>query len=60
MSARGGLDAVKTTLVKVVEEEVVEYTPIEEGRKGWMRQRRVSRGGDWVVVEREILKQGTI
>lgn len=61
MSARGGLDAVKPTLVKVVEEEVVvEYTPIEEGKKGWMRQRRISRGGDWIVVEREILKQGTI
>jgi hypothetical protein len=60
VSARGGLDAVKPTLVKVVEEEYVEYTPIEEGEKGWMRQRRVSRGGDWVVVEREILGQGTI
>ena len=60
MSARGGFDAVKPTLVKVVEEEIVEYTPIEEGRKGWLRQRRVSRGGDWIVVEREILKQGTI
>jgi len=60
MSARGGLDAVKPTLVKVVEEEVVEYTPIEEGKKGWMRQRRVSRGGDWIVVEREILQRGTI
>ena len=60
MSARGGLDAVKPTLVKVVEEEIVEYTPIEDGEKGWMRQRRVSRGGDWVVVEREILRQGAI
>lgn len=60
MSSRGGLNAVKPTLVKVVEEEIVEYTPIDEGKKGWMRQRRVSRGGDWVVVEREILKQGTI
>jgi hypothetical protein len=60
VSARGGLDAVKPTLVKVVEEEYVEYTPIKEGEKGWMRQRRVSRGGDWIVVEREILGQGTI
>lgn len=60
MSARGGLDAVRPSLVKVVEEEVVEYTPIEEGEKGWIRQRRVSRGGDWIVVEREILKQGAI
>jgi hypothetical protein len=60
MSARGGLDAVKPTLVKVIEEEVVEYTPIEEGKKGWVRQRRVSRGGDWIVLEREVLKRGTI
>ena len=57
---RGSGDAVKPTLVKVVEEEIVEYTPIEEGEKGWMRQRRVSRGGDWVVVEREILQRGAI
>jgi hypothetical protein len=54
-------DKPKPTLVKVVEEEVVEYTPIEEGEeKGWMKQRRVSRGGDWVVVEREILSQSAI
>jgi hypothetical protein len=60
-SARGGLDAVKPTLVKVVEEEMVEYTPVEEGEeKGWMRQRRVSRGGEWVVVERELIKGGAI
>lgn len=52
----------KGTPVKVVEEEVVEYTPIEEGHemKGWMKQRRVSRGGDWVVVEREILSHSAI
>ena len=56
----GGLDAANQTLVKVVEEEIVEYTPIEEGEKGWMRQRRISRGGDWVVVEREILERGAI
>ena len=60
MSARGGLEAVKPTLVKVVEEEIVEYTPIEEGEKGWVKQRRVSRGGDWIVVEREILGPGAI
>jgi len=61
MSARGGLDAVKPTFVKVVEEEMVEYTPIEEGAdKGWLRQRRVSRAGEWVVVERELLAQGAI
>lgn len=60
MSARGGFEGIKPTLVKVVEEEIVEYTPIEEGEKGWVRQRRVSRGGDWIVVEREILGQGTI
>jgi len=52
--------SIKSTKVKVVKEEQVEYTPIEEGEKGWMRQRKVSRGGDWVVVEREILKQGAI
>jgi hypothetical protein len=46
------------TLVKVVEEEVVEYTPVEG--KGWIRQRRVSRGGDWIVLEREILNEGAI
>jgi hypothetical protein len=48
-----------TTPIKVVEEEVVEYTPIEEGG-GWMRQRRVSRDGDWVVLEQEILGEGVI
>jgi hypothetical protein len=52
--------AVPLTPVKVVEEEIVEYTPIEDGAKGWMRQRRVSRGGDWIVLEREILKRGAI
>jgi hypothetical protein len=60
-AARGGLDAVKPTLVKVVEEEMVEYTPVEEGEdKGWIRQRRVSRAGEWVVVERELIKGGAI
>lgn len=61
ISARAGNGSgAKPTLVKVVEEEVVEYMPIEKGEKGWMRQRRVSRGGNWVVVEKEILKKGTI
>jgi len=61
MSARGGLDAVKPTLVKVVEEEMVQYTPVEEGAdKGWLRQRRVSRAGEWVVVERELIEPGAI
>jgi hypothetical protein len=50
---------VHPTLVKVVEEEMVEYTPIEDN-KGWMRQRRISRDGQWVVVEREILEKGVI
>ena len=50
---------VHPTLVKVVEEEMVEYTPIEDD-KGWMRQRRISRDGQWVVVEREILEKGLI
>jgi hypothetical protein len=59
-SARGGFEGVKPTMIKVVDEEVVEYTPIEEGEKGWMRLRRVSRGGKWVTVEREVLKQGAI
>jgi hypothetical protein len=49
---------VHPTLVKVVEEEMMEYTPIED--KGWMRQRRVSRDGTWIVVEREILEKGLI
>jgi len=61
VSAWGGLDAVKPTLAKVVEEEMVEYTPVEEGAdKGWVRQRRVSRAGEWVVVEREVIQQGAI
>jgi hypothetical protein len=57
---RGGLGAVHPKLAKVIEDEVVEYTPIEEGEKGWMRQRRVSRHGDWVVLEQEILEPGAI
>lgn len=45
VSAKFGEIKPKTPLVKVVEEEIVEYTPIEEGEeKGWMKQRRVSRG----------------
>jgi len=55
---RLGQGKVSSTLVKVVEEEVVEYTPVEG--KGWIRQRRVSRGGDWIVLEREILNEGAI
>jgi len=46
------------TMVKVVEEEMVEYTPTEDN--GWMRQRRISRDGTWIVVEREILEKGAI
>jgi len=45
-------------MVKVVEEEMVEYTPTEDN--GWMRQRRISRDGTWIVVEREILEKGAI
>jgi hypothetical protein len=56
----GGLDAMKPTFVKVVE-EMVEDTPVEEGEeKGWIRQWRVSRVGEWVVVERELIKGGAI
>lgn len=66
----GSMKSVKScgsVKVKVVEQEVVEYTPVDEKMEGeggsaggWMRQRRVSRGGRWVVVEREILSAGAI
>jgi hypothetical protein len=59
-SVSGNSKTGQPTLVKVVEEEIVEYTPIEEGAKGWLKERRVSRGGEVFVLEREILERSAI